>query len=260
MKYQWQYSPDGGETWEDIDDANADSYTFTADIDSDGWLYRCVVTDMTGNEVVSDSATLTVTESVEGWRKDETGWRYKNDDATYSDNGWQQIDGKWFYFGSDGYMLTDWQKIDGVWYYFGESGVRRSGWQKIDGEWYYFDEDGMMQIGWYQIGEKWYHFNDGGVMQSLWNKIGDYWYYLGTDGAMRTGWIKLDDIWYYLRYRRFDAYRMAEDLRHLLLLLCQRRNGNRALGEVRRKLVLSQGRRLNGKERNAHDKRRFIHL
>ena len=56
------------------------------------------------------------------WTKDNIGWKYINDDGSSSANSWHQDpDGKWYYFGSDGYMLHD-QWIDGK-YYLSSSGA-----------------------------------------------------------------------------------------------------------------------------------------
>jgi len=50
------------------------------------------------------------------WKKDYHGWWYQNDDGSYITNSWyQDTDGKWYYFGSDGYMLEN-QWIDGKYY------------------------------------------------------------------------------------------------------------------------------------------------
>lgn len=36
------------------------------------------------------------------WRQNPTGWWYANGDSWYT--GWKQVDGKWYYFKSNGYM------------------------------------------------------------------------------------------------------------------------------------------------------------
>lgn len=41
------------------------------------------------------------------WKSDANGWWYDNGDGTYPVNQWKAIDGKSYYFGSDGYMLHD---------------------------------------------------------------------------------------------------------------------------------------------------------
>ena len=41
------------------------------------------------------------------WRQDSKGYWYQNDDGSYPVNQWQEISGKQYYFGADGYMLAD---------------------------------------------------------------------------------------------------------------------------------------------------------
>lgn len=48
-----------------------------------------------------------------GWKQDSAGWWYDNGDGTYPTNQWKEIDGKQYYFGSDGYMLHDTTTPDG---------------------------------------------------------------------------------------------------------------------------------------------------
>lgn len=52
------------------------------------------------------------------WKQDNTGWWYAY--GNYWDTGWNQIDGKWYFFDSNGYMEHD-TTIDG--YYLNSSGV-----------------------------------------------------------------------------------------------------------------------------------------
>ena len=61
-----------------------------------------------------------------------------------------------------------------------------SRWQKIDGKWYYFNKNGYVVTGWQQLSGKWYFFNKDGSMKTGWKKSGGKWDYLGADGAMVT--------------------------------------------------------------------------
>ena len=62
LAYQWQYSTDGGETWKDSTAASGKTakLTTTTKASFDGRLYRCVITDVFGAELVTDAAVLTV--------------------------------------------------------------------------------------------------------------------------------------------------------------------------------------------------------
>lgn len=108
------------------------------------------------------------------WKRDEKGWWFEFKDGTYpagekiSDQngeklGWIQKDGKWWAFGSDGYLKTGWV-FDGA-----------------SGKWYLLNEKTGMQIGWY------------------YDESGRFWYYLDpASGAMLTGWQFINGKWYYL--------------------------------------------------------------
>lgn len=41
------------------------------------------------------------------WKQDTTGYWYQNDDGGYPVNQWQEIDGKQYYFGDNGYRLSN---------------------------------------------------------------------------------------------------------------------------------------------------------
>lgn len=47
------------------------------------------------------------------WQQDSMGWWYQNDDGSYPASEWKEIDGKQYYFGADGYMLSNTTTPDG---------------------------------------------------------------------------------------------------------------------------------------------------
>lgn len=47
------------------------------------------------------------------WKQDETGWWYQNEDGSYLSSGWTWVDGRCYYFTSEGYCLIDTQTPDG---------------------------------------------------------------------------------------------------------------------------------------------------
>lgn len=117
------------------------------------------------------------------WKKDGNGWRWQEDNGSYSTSKWKKINGKWYHFNASGYMDTGWYQKGISWYYLGDA------------------NDGAMKTGWHQINGKWYCFGDGdsGVMRSGWYTEGENTYFLGNydDGAMKTGWQYVADRWYY---------------------------------------------------------------
>ena len=59
--------------------------------------------------------------SLAGWEKDNVGWWYKHQDGTYTRENWEQIEGKYYYFDGNGYMLHDTKTPDG--YMVGSDGA-----------------------------------------------------------------------------------------------------------------------------------------
>ncbi len=121
------------------------------------------------------------------WILDNTGWWYKHTDGSYTKDGWEKINNKWYLFDSRGYMLYGWQYSSGAnWYYLGaeDDGSMKTGWVLTDGKWYYFNSDGAMQVGWQKIDNEWYYFDNSGVMQTGWIKDNGKDYLLYSNGVM----------------------------------------------------------------------------
>ncbi len=97
------------------------------------------------------------------------GWRLKKPDGSYAASEWVlETDGSWYLYGEDGYTCNGWQKVNGEWYYFDETTQNmKTDWVTIDGKWYYLNTaQGSMETGWVMLDGK--------------------WYFLGTDGALVT--------------------------------------------------------------------------
>ena len=133
-----------------------------------------------------------------GWQEIEGNWYYFNSNGNMK-TGWEEINGYWYYFNNDGIMQTGWQEIGGKWYYFRPDGNMRVGWEQINGYWYYFGSDGSMQTDWQEVGGIWYYFRPDGNMKTGWEEINGYWYYFNGDGVMQTGWQEIGAVWYYFR-------------------------------------------------------------
>ena len=73
----------------------------------------------------SSSKSSSSTSGVNTWTQDTKGWRYKKGDNTWASNGWQRIDGKWYYFnevsdGTRGALMINTQMGE---YYVNQGGV-----------------------------------------------------------------------------------------------------------------------------------------
>lgn len=99
-----------------------------------------------------------------GWNETADGWQYELENGKIAEEKWLEIDGKWYYFGEYGNMLTGWQELDDGFYYLGKDGSRHTGWLLFEGKWYYLDAKGRMMTGWTDIGENTYFFFDSGEM------------------------------------------------------------------------------------------------
>ncbi len=96
--------------------------------------------------------------------------------------GWQEIDGKWFYFDETGAMVTDsWKKDSKGWCYIGKDGYM------LTNAWV------MDSVGWCYVGE------DGYCVTNTWVKDSYGWCYLDTEGRMATNsWIMDSQGWCYV--------------------------------------------------------------
>ena len=76
----------------------------------------------------------------------ENGWYKKNGKWRYAVNGvdrkgWFMDKDKWYYFNTEGDMLTGWLIINDRWYYLSENGDAVKGFKTIKGKNYYFAEE-----------------------------------------------------------------------------------------------------------------------
>lgn len=76
-----------------------------------------------------------------GWQHQNNEWKYLEDNSTYANNKWLQVNGLWYYFSESGLMETGWVKIKTDWYYLDKTnGNMKTGWLlDEDGSWYYLD-------------------------------------------------------------------------------------------------------------------------
>ena len=56
---------------------------------------------------VKAAMSTSSTKYLKGWNQDSKGWWYSPDGNTYYSHCWQKIGSDWYYFGNDGYILTN---------------------------------------------------------------------------------------------------------------------------------------------------------
>lgn len=149
----------------------------------------------------------------EGWQEENNNWRFYEHNKPVTN--WKKIQGKWYYFNKDGHRLSNttfdsyvfnkdgvmaengWNFINGKWYFASSSGkISQNKWEKIGGSWYYFDKDGIMlsntTINSYLL------TNSGAMAENGWAKIDQNWYYATSSGKIsQNKWEKINGIWYY---------------------------------------------------------------
>ena len=171
-----------------------------------------VVTDLSGHQVyvysVNGNGDLTnainrvmKASNKTGWvswmNTYETLWSYLEGGKAFN-NGWKQIDGKMYFFKTDGIMETGWHRGQDTQYLDPGTGEMVVGWRLIDNKWYYFSTyDGSMQRGWQQIDKKMYFFLADGSMETGWHRGESTQYLDPGSGEMVVGWHNIEGRWHY---------------------------------------------------------------
>ncbi|WP_034450089.1 hypothetical protein [Butyrivibrio sp. AE2032] len=137
-----------------------------------------------------------------GMREIGDTYYYFGTNGKMQTNCWFEDDaGTYYYFGPDGKIVDGWQKINGKWYYFNPynyPGYSMSTGATLD--WYspddwsawdvwIFESNGALtsKTGWYYDSktESWYYIKGGGkCRRNEWYKEGGKWYYFEEEGRM----------------------------------------------------------------------------
>ena len=125
---------------------------------------------------------------------------------TMAKNIEKEIDGAWYYFGSDGAAKTGWYTLsDGRLVNYNSQGQMYHGEAKIDGKWYYFDPTtGKAAQGWYKLPDGrqvYYDVDNSGNGQGMLHgmqKVGDNYYYFNVGyGTEESGLKNINGKYYY---------------------------------------------------------------
>ena len=96
--------------------------------------------------------------------------------------GWQDLDGRRYYYGDDGQPLTGLQTLEGRPWLFGEDGALcAAGRQEVFGKTYYLNEDLTLHTGWLEEEGTKYYFRADGTMATGQVEIdGETWFFTST--------------------------------------------------------------------------------
>ncbi len=201
---KWQYIDESGSIVKGEEEfINGKWYQF----DNQGWM---VTGWWRGSHVIDTSGARAAC------------WKYYNASGDMARVTWKKLNGKWYYFDTDGEMVENgWRWVpvsddwDGEWeyYYFDKSGAWSTNcWVPCryrEELWNYLDGSGVPVSGWKKIGNNWYRFraegDEGSRLQPGetalvgWWKVNGEWYYFNNSCAMTTGWQKVGGSWYYLK-------------------------------------------------------------
>lgn len=161
------------------------------------------------------SASMGITSLAGMWQQGAAGWWYDNGDGTWPVNTWQWIDGKCYYFGAEGYRLTDTVTPDGFtvnaqgeWAVDGvvqtlapevQNGTNENqeiGWQQDSSGWRYYLKSGYVTSQWRKIEKQKYYFDENSFMVTGFQEIDGYQYYFKEDGSLQTKTFLQDGIYY----------------------------------------------------------------
>ena len=135
----------------------------------------------------------------QGWNLIDGDWYYAVSETKLK-TGWLRTGGSWYYLEpGSGKMATGLKKVGGATYHLASSGAMTTGWALDGGKWYWSDSSGALKTGWRKLGGSWYWLDKSTFqMATGWQQVDGKWYYLRSNGAMATGWLKDDNSWYYL--------------------------------------------------------------
>ena len=127
-------------------------------------------------------------QSLKNYGQDKTVYYASNGQMQY---GWQVIGKNVYYFNPvTGAMVKDQQNINNKWYNFGTDGARLVGLQKIPSQnkTVYYNNYGQMQYGWQWVNNATRYFDKvTGAMQYGQQNIDGHWYLFDNTGAMQRG-------------------------------------------------------------------------
>lgn len=170
----------------------SDKYLLPGDILLNEKHHTCINLD-----VGSKMTNIFKPEIKEGWVHDEDKdkWWYRYKDGSYPKSCWKTIDGKDYYFDSEGWLKTNqWIKSaeyddNKKLYYVDDNGAwdeKTYMWEQEGDKWWLkcLDSSWFPKNEWCYIADKWYYFDKKGYMVTGTKTIGDKIYSFRKDGSL----------------------------------------------------------------------------
>lgn len=133
---------------------------------------------------------------VEGNKYYKTGSYGKIISSGTFTEGWNLVDGEYYYIENGQFVVEETRTINGKKYYFNYRGVMVKGVVYTDDDLLHgFNNDGSMATGWFRDftnGNEWYYFDENGDPVTGW--FGEYYI---EHGLMVRGVYIIDDVYYY---------------------------------------------------------------
>lgn len=123
------------------------------------------------------------------WVKQHGKVRFLLPDKTYATKTWANIKGRYYYFDKNGFRRQGlFRYRNGKTYYLGKKGAMVTGWQKIKKNWYYFGKNGAMKKASWIRTKTGYAYVDakGKRVVSSWVKVKGKKYYIDEKGVKVT--------------------------------------------------------------------------
>ena len=123
------------------------------------------------------------------WVKQHGKVRFLSQDKTYATKTWANIKGRYYYFDKNGFRRQGlFRYRNGKTYYLGKKGAMVTGWQKIRKHWYYFGKNGAMKKASWIRTKTGYAYVDakGKRLVSSWVKVKGKKYYIDEKGVKVT--------------------------------------------------------------------------
>ncbi len=198
----WYYKDAQGENVTDTWEKSGDGWFYVGSdgaMRTDAWVDDTHYVDSTGRMVTNQ--WIKVDPETDGAPSSDGGWYFFDGSGKTVVDGWKTINGKKYYFDSDGTMKYGWFNDGDATYYLGneDEGWTANGWLCLD-----FDKDNLPEEG--DVSDiatgggdtsKWFYFQSNGKAvkasgSSYTSKtINGSKYYFDENGVMLTGWVAM---------------------------------------------------------------------